>query len=152
MRFTAKRVVVSAVAAGAAVVAIGTTVLATAADPVAPEVAVATPAEAGHENEGKFTTGDYVLHVHELDDDGEGTDTAIGPHTTYYSKSLHGNGTWRPTVVEFSVGRDSDAPIVFGYPVPAPGRVVDCVASGTETAPQVHCETRRSPSSPLPGG
>ncbi len=142
MKFTAKRAVVSAVAAGAAVVAIGATVIATAADPVAPEVAVATPADAGHENEGKYTAGDYVLTVHELNDDGEGAGTAIGPRTTYYSKTLHGTGTWRPTVVKFSAGRDADGPIVFSYPVPAPGRVVDCVASGTEASPQVRCETK----------
>lgn len=144
MEFTAKRIVVSAVAAGAAVVAIGATVLATAADPVAPEVAGTTPADAGHENENKYTSGDYVLDVHELNDDGEGTSTAIGPRTTYYSKTLHGTGPSRPTVVKFSAGGDADGPIVFSYPVPAPGRIVDCVASGTEAAPQVRCETRPS--------
>ncbi|QKV73334.1 hypothetical protein [Amycolatopsis sp. Hca4] len=142
MEFTAKRVVIAAAVAGVAVVAVGATVMATAADPVSPEVTGATPADAGHPGEGKYTTGDYVLTVHELDDDGEGTSTAIGPHTTYYSKTLHGNGTRRHTVVKFSAGTDGDGPIVFSYPVPAPGRVADCVAAGTEAAPQVRCETR----------
>ncbi|MDX3193524.1 hypothetical protein PV458_34420 [Streptomyces sp. MN03-5084-2B] len=142
MKFTAKRVVVAGAVAGVAVVAVGATVIATAADPVSPEVTGAAPAEAGHENEGRYTTGDYVLNVHELDDDGDGTTTAIGPHTTYYSKTLHGSGNRQHTVVKFSAGPDADAPIVFSYPVPAPGRVVDCVAAGTEAAPQVRCETR----------
>ena len=142
MKFTAKRVVVTAAVAGAAVVAVGATVIATAADPVAPEISSTAPADAGHENEGKYTTGDYVLNVHELDDDGDGMTTAIGPHTTYYSKTLHGSGNRKATVVKFSAGPDSDGSIVFSYPVPAPGRVVDCVASGTEAAPQVRCETR----------
>lgn len=141
MKFTAKRVVVSAAVAGVAVVAVGATVIATAADPVSPEVTGSTPADAGHENEGKYTAGDYVLTVHELDDDGEGTSTAIGPHTTYYSKTLHGNGNRQHTVVKFSAGPDADGPIVFSYSVPAPGRAVGCVASGTEAAPQVRCET-----------
>ncbi|WP_372662136.1 hypothetical protein [Amycolatopsis kentuckyensis] len=140
----ARRVGVIAVAAGAAVVAIGATVIATAADPVAAEVVSATPAEAGHEGQGKYTAGDYVLTVHELDDDGEGMGTTIGPHTAYYSKVLQGTGSWRPTVVEFSAGRDRDAPTVFAYPVPGPGRGVDCVASGTEAAPRVRCETKVS--------
>ncbi|WP_086851515.1 hypothetical protein [Amycolatopsis kentuckyensis] len=142
MKFTAKRIVIAGAVAGAAVVAVGATVIATAADPVAPEVGSATPADAGHGNEGKYTTGDYVLNVHELDDDGNGMRTAIGPHTTYYSKTLHGSGNRTATVVKFSAGPDSDAPIVFSYPVPAPGRAVDCVASGTEAAPQVRCETK----------
>ncbi|MBE8518540.1 hypothetical protein ILP97_13660 [Amycolatopsis sp. H6(2020)] len=142
MKFTARRVVVSAAVAGVAVVAAGATVMATAADPVSPEVAGTTPADAGHENEGKYTTGDYVLNVHELDDDGDGMTTAIGPHTTYYSKSLHGTGHRQHTVVKFSAGADGDGPIVFSYPVPGPGRVVDCVASGTEASPQVRCETK----------
>ncbi len=142
MEFTAKRVGVAVVAAGAAAVAIGATVMAAAADPVAPEVVSATPADAGHENEGKYTAGEYVLNVHELDDDGQGTGTAIGPRTTSYSKTVHGTGSWTPTVVKFSAGRDGDGPIVFSYPVPAPGRTVDCVASGTEAAPQVRCETK----------
>ncbi|WP_410639120.1 hypothetical protein [Amycolatopsis sp. lyj-346] len=142
MKFTAKRVVVSAAVAGVAVVAVGATVIATAADPVSPEVTSSTPAEAGHGTEGKYTTGDYVLTVHELDDDGDGTSTAIGPHTTYYSKTLHGNGYRQHTVVKFSAGADAGAPIVFSYPVPAPGRVVDCVASGTDASPQVRCETK----------
>ncbi|WP_206784899.1 hypothetical protein [Amycolatopsis sp. MtRt-6] len=141
MKFTAKRVVVAAAAAGVAVVGAGATVIATAADPVSPEVAGATPADAGHETEGKYTTGNYVLNVHELDDDGEGVSTAIGPHTTYYSKTLHGSGNRQHTVVKFSAGSDADGPIFFSYPVPAPGRVVGCVASGTEAAPQVRCET-----------
>jgi len=142
VKFTAKRAVVSAAVAGVAVVAVGATVIATAADPVSPEVAGPPLAEAGHENEGKYTTGDYVLDVHELDDDGEGTSTAIGPHTTYYSKTLYGSGNRHHTVVKFSAGPDADGPIVFAYPVPAPGRVVDCVASGTEAAPQVRCATK----------
>ncbi|MFB9685019.1 hypothetical protein [Amycolatopsis plumensis] len=140
MKFTAKRIVVSGAVAGVAVVAAGATVIATAADPVSPEVVSAVPAEAGHENEGKYTTGDYVLDVHELDDDGEGLTTAIGPHTSYYSKTLHGTGNRQHTVVKFSAG--VDGPVFFAFPVPAPGRVVDCVASGTEAAPQVRCETR----------
>ncbi|MEV5714984.1 hypothetical protein AB0L41_13880 [Amycolatopsis mediterranei] len=142
MKFTAKRVVVSGVVAGVAVVAVGATVIATAADPVSPEVTGSASADAGHGDEGKYTTGDYVLTVHELDDEGEGTSTAIGPHTTYYSKTLHGSGNRSHTVVKFSAGADSDGPVVFSYPVPAPGRVVDCTASGTETAPQVRCETK----------
>ncbi|MDQ7805478.1 hypothetical protein Q5425_17155 [Amycolatopsis sp. A133] len=142
MKFTAKRVVVSGAVAAVAVVAVGATVLATAADPVSPEVTSTTPAEAGHENEGKYTAGDYVLNVHELNDDGEGISTAIGPHTTYYSKTLHRNGNRSHTVVKFSAGPDADGPIFFSYPVPAPGRVVGCVASGTEAAPQVRCETQ----------
>ncbi|WP_370963894.1 hypothetical protein [Amycolatopsis sp. cg9] len=142
MEFTAKRVAVAAVSAVAVAVAAGTTVLASAADPVAPEVVGATPAEAGHESEGKYTAGDYVLNVHELDDDGEGTGTAIGPRTTYYSKTLHGSGTRTPTVVRFSAGSERDGPIVFSYPVPGPGRGLDCVASGTEAAPLVRCETK----------
>ncbi|WIX98931.1 hypothetical protein QRX60_33400 [Amycolatopsis mongoliensis] len=144
MKVHTKRAGVIAVAAGAAVVAIGATVIATAADPVAPEVVGATPAEAGHENQGKYTAGDYVLTVHELNDDGEGMGTTIGPHTAYYSKTLHGTGSWTPTVIKFSAGRDSDAPTVFTYPVPGPGKGVDCVASGTEAAPQVRCETKVS--------
>src|SRR4051812_28377028 len=140
MDLRTRRAGVVAVAAG--VVAIGATVMATAADPVAPEVVSATPAEAGHENQGKYTSGHYVLNVHELDDDGEGMSTTIGPHTTYYSKTLHGNGSWTPTVVKFSVGRDGDAPTVFAYPVPGPGKGVDCAASGTEAAPLVRCETK----------
>jgi len=144
MELRTRRAGVIAVAAGAAVVAIGATVMATAADPVAPEVTSATPAEAGHENEGKYTAGDYVLNVHELNDDGEGMGTTIGPHTAYYSKTLHGTETWTPTVVKFSVGGDSDAPTVFAYPVPKPGMGVDCVASGTEAAPLVRCETKVS--------
>jgi hypothetical protein len=148
MKSRTKRFGVVAVAAGAAVVAVGATVIATAADPVAPEVISATPAETGHENQGKYTAGDYVLNVHELNDDGEGMGTTIGPHTAYYSKVLHGNGSWTPTVVKFSVGRDSDAPIVFAYPVPGPGRGVDCVASGTEAAPRVRCETKVSSRGP----
>lgn len=144
MQLRTRRAGVIAVAAGAAVVAIGATVMATAADPVAPEVTSATPAEAGHENQGKYTAGDYVLNVHELNDDGEGMGTTIGPHTAYYSKTLHGTETWTPTVVKFSVGGDSDAPIVFAYPVPGPGKGVDCVASGTEAAPLVRCETKVS--------
>ena len=144
MELRTKRAGVVAVAAGAAVVAIGATVMATAADPVAPEVVSATPAEAGHEHQGKYTAGDYVLTVHELNDDGEGTGTAIGPHTAYYSKTLHGTGSWAPTVLKFSVGRDGDAPTVFAYPVPKPGMGVDCVASGTEAAPLVRCETKVS--------
>ncbi|WP_439380819.1 hypothetical protein [Amycolatopsis lexingtonensis] len=142
MEFTAKRVAVAGVAAVAAAAAIGATVLASAADPVAPEVLSATPAEAGHENDGKYTAGDYVLNVHELDDDGEGTSTAIGPRTTYYSKTLHGNGSGAPAVVKFSAGSERDGQIVFSYPVPGPGRALDCVASGTEAAPVVHCETK----------
>ncbi|MGW3962614.1 hypothetical protein ACWED2_22540 [Amycolatopsis sp. NPDC005003] len=142
MEFTAKRVVVSVAVAGVAVVAAGATVIATAADPVSPEITGAAPAEAGHEDEGKYTTGDYVLNVHELDDDGDGLTTAIGPHTTYYSKTLHGKGNRHHTVVKFSAGTDGDGPIFFSYPVPAPGRVVDCVASGTEAAPHVRCETK----------
>ncbi|MGW5719972.1 hypothetical protein ACWEVP_27660 [Amycolatopsis sp. NPDC003865] len=142
MDFTARRIGGIAVAAGAAVVAAGATVIATAADPVAPEVVSATPAEAGREGQGKYTAGDYVLTVHELNDDGEGTDTAIGPHTAYYSKVLHGTGSWQPTVVKFSAGRERDAPTVFAYPVPGPGKGVDCVASGTEAAPRVRCETK----------
>ncbi|ADJ45092.1 hypothetical protein AMES_3267 [Amycolatopsis mediterranei S699] len=142
MKFTAKRVAVSGAVAGVAVVAVGATVIATAADPVSPEVVSAVPADAGHGDEGKYTTGDYVLNVHELDDDGDGITTAIGPHTMYYSKTLHGSGNRKATVVKFSAGPDSDASIVFSYPVPAPGRVVDCTASGTETAPQVRCETK----------
>ncbi len=142
MQFTAKRVVIAGVVAGVAVLAVGATVIATAADPVSPEVAGVTPADAGHENEGKYTTGDYVLTVHELDDDGEGVSIAIGPHTTYYSKTLHGSGNRPHTVVKFAAGADGDGPIVVSYPVPAPGRVVDCVASGTEAAPQVRCETK----------
>jgi hypothetical protein len=130
------------IAVAAAVVTVGATVMATAADPVAPEVVSATPAEAGHEGQGKYTSGDYVLNVRELDDDGEGTSTTIGPHTAYYSKSLHGNGSRTPTVVKFSVGRDSDAPTVFAYPVPGPRKGVDCVASGSEAAPLVRCETK----------
>ncbi|WP_410575318.1 hypothetical protein [Amycolatopsis sp. cmx-4-61] len=137
-----KRIVVAAAAAGVAVVGVGATMIATAADPVSPEVLGATPAEAGHGDEGKYTTGDYVLTVHELDDDGEGISTAIGPHTTYYSKTLHGTGTRKPAVLKFSAGADSGGPVVFAYPVPAPGRGVDCVASGTEAAPQVRCETK----------
>lgn len=144
MKVRSRRSGVIAVAAGAAVVAIGATVIATAADPVAPEVVSATPAEAGHENEGKYTAGDYVLTVRELDDDGEGMGTTIGPHTAYYSKTLHGNASWTPTVVKFSVGSDNDAPTVFAYPVPGPGKGVDCVASGTEAAPQIRCETKVS--------
>ncbi|WP_410616693.1 hypothetical protein [Amycolatopsis sp. lyj-109] len=142
MKFTAKRVVISGAVAGVAVVAVGATVIATAADPVAPEITSATPAEAGHGDEGKYTTGDYVLNVHELDDDGDGVKTAIGPHTTSYSKTLHSSGNRQHTVVKFSAGADADGPIFFSYPVPAPGRVVDCVASGTEAAPQVRCETK----------
>ncbi|MGW4063099.1 hypothetical protein ACWEGE_32780 [Amycolatopsis sp. NPDC004747] len=142
MKFTAKRVVVAVAVAGVAVVGVGTTVIATAADPVSPEITGAAPADAGHGDEGKYTTGDYVLTVHELDDDGEGVGTAIGPHTTYYSKTLHGNGNRRHTVVKFSAGPDGDGPIAFSYPVPAAGRAVDCVASGTEAAPQVRCETK----------
>ncbi|MCR6485099.1 hypothetical protein M8542_19915 [Amycolatopsis sp. OK19-0408] len=138
MEFTAKRLAVAAVAAGVAVVAIGATVLAAAADPVAPEVVSVTPAEAGHENQGKYTAGDYVLNVHEPAEDGDGITTAIGPHTTYYSKSRHGTG-----VLEFSVGSDDDPPVVFSYPAPAAGQGVDCVASGTEAAPRVWCETKR---------
>lgn len=145
MEFTVKRVGVTAVAAGAAVVAIGATVMATAADPVAPEVLSAVPAEAGHANEGKYTAGDYVLNVHELNGDDEGMGTTIGPNTTYYSKSLHGTGTWQPTVLKFSVGTDSDAPIVYSYPVPGAGRAVDCVASGTQAAPSIRCETKLNP-------
>ncbi|KDN17985.1 hypothetical protein [Amycolatopsis rifamycinica] len=144
MQFTAKRVVVSAAVAGVAVVAAGATVLATAADPVSPEVTGTTPAEAGHENEGKYSAGDFVLTVHELDDDGAGTSTAIGPHTVFYSKTLHGNGNRQHTVVKFSAGPDAGAPVFFSYPVPAPGRVVDCVAAGTEAAPRVRCETKPS--------
>lgn len=144
MELRTRRAGVIAVAAGAAVVAIGATVMATAADPVAPEVVSATPAEAGHETEGKYTTGDYVLNVHELNDDGEGMGTTIGPHTAYYSKTLHGTDSWTPTVVKFSVGRDGDAPTVFAYPVPGPGKGVDCVAAGTEAAPLVRCETKIS--------
>ncbi|MFJ9779594.1 hypothetical protein ACIRSS_08420 [Amycolatopsis sp. NPDC101161] len=144
MDFTARRIGVLSAAAGAAVVAIGATVLATAAGPVAPEVLSATPAEAGHEGQGKYTAGDYVLTVRELNDDGEGKGTTIGPHTAYYSKVLHGTGSWQPTVIKFSAGRDSDAPTVFTYPVPGPGKGVDCVASGTEAAPQVRCETKVS--------
>lgn len=142
MKLRTRRVGVIAVAAGAAVVAIGATVIATAADPVAPEITSATPAEAGHENQGKYTAGDYVLNVHELNDDGEGMGTTIGAHTVYFSKVLHGTGSWTPTVIKFSVGRDSDAPTVFTYPVPGAGKGVDCVASGTEAAPQVRCETK----------
>jgi hypothetical protein len=142
VKFTAKQVVVSVAVAGVAVVGVGATVIATAADPVAPEVVSAAPADTGHENEGKYTAGDYVLTVHELDEDGEGISTAIGPHTTYYSKTLHGSGNRQHAVVKFSAGSDADGPIVFSYPVPAPGRVVDCVASGTEAVPQVRCETR----------
>ncbi|WP_290061605.1 hypothetical protein [Amycolatopsis solani] len=142
MEFTAKRVWVAVAVAAGATVAIGATVLANAADPVAPEVVSATPAEAGHETEGKYTAGDYVLNVRERDDDGEGRVTAIGPRTTYYSKTLHGNGTGQPAVLEFSAGRDGDGPIVFRYPVPGPGQGVDCVASGTEAAPLVRCETK----------
>jgi hypothetical protein len=144
MRLRTRRAGVIAVAAGAAVVAIGATVMATAADPVAPEIVSATPAEAGHETEGKYTAGDYVLNVHELNDDGEGMGTTIGPHTAYYSKTLHGTGPWTPAVIKFSVGRDSDAPTVFAYPVPGPGKGVDCVASGTEAAPLVRCESKVS--------
>ena len=144
MKVRTRRAGVIAVAAGAAVVAIGATVIATAADPVAPEVISATPAEAGHEDQGKYTAGDYVLTVRELADDGEGMATAIGPHTAYYSKALHGTGSWTPTVVKFAAGRDSDAPTVFAYPVPGPGEGLDCVASGTEAAPSVRCETKVS--------
>ncbi|MGW5746057.1 hypothetical protein [Amycolatopsis sp. NPDC003861] len=142
MKFTAKRIVVSAAVAGVAVVGVGAGVIATAADPVSPEITGATPADAGHGDEGKYTTGDYVLNVHEVDDDGDGISTAIGPHTTYYSKTLHGTGNRPHTVVKFSAGADGDGPIFFSYPVPARGRVVDCVASGTEAAPQVQCETK----------
>lgn len=145
MKFTAKWVAPAAAVAGAAVVAVGATLLLTAEDPVAPEVTSATPAEAGHENEGKYTTGDYVLTVHELDDDGEGRTTAIGPHTAYYSETLHGAGA--PTVLRFSVGSDADAPVVFSYPVPPAGQGVDCVASGTEASPRVWCETKHAGSS-----
>ncbi|NBH06755.1 hypothetical protein [Amycolatopsis sp. SID8362] len=137
-----KRAGVAVVAAVAVAVGVGATVLATASDPVAPEVVSATPAEAGHENEGKYTTGDYVLNVHELDDDGDGTSTAIGPHTTYYSKTVHGTGTRTTTVVKFSAGSDRDAPVVFSYPAPGPGRAIDCVASGTGASPVVRCETK----------
>lgn len=143
MGFSRRKIGVAAVTGGAAVVAIGATVLAAnAADPVAPEVLSAIPAEAGHAGEGKYTAGDYVLDVHELDDDGEGRATAIGPHTAYWSKTLHGTGTWRPTVLKFSAGADSNGPVVFSYPVPAAGQGVDCVASGTEAAPVVRCETK----------
>ncbi|MEU0533345.1 hypothetical protein [Amycolatopsis tolypomycina] len=145
MKFTAKRVVVSVAVAGVAVVAVGATVIATAADPVSPEITSPAPAEAGHGDEGRYTTGDYVLNVHELDDDGDGVTTAIGPRTTYYSKTLHGTGNRRHTVVKFSAGPESDAPIVFSYPVPAAGRAVYCVATGTEAAPQVRCETTALP-------
>jgi len=143
MKFSRRKAGVAVVAGGAAVVAVGATVLAAnAADPVAPEVLSATPAEAGHAGEAKYTAGDYVLNVHELDDDSEGRGTAIGPHTVYWSKTLHGTGTWTPTVLKFSVGDDSSGPVVFSYPVPAAGQGVDCVASGTEAAPVIRCETK----------
>ncbi|GAB3147782.1 hypothetical protein [Amycolatopsis sp. NPDC004378] len=135
---------VVAVAAGAAVVAAGANVLAATADPVAPEVFSATPAEPGHANEGKYTAAGYRLHVHEVTGDGAGMGTSVEPHTAYYSENLHGDGAWRPKLLKFSVGRDTDGATVFTYPVPAPGRGVDCVASGTEQAPRVRCETKLS--------
>ncbi|WP_243794288.1 hypothetical protein [Saccharopolyspora gloriosae] len=54
---------------------------------------------------------------------------------------MHGTDSWKPTVVKFSVGEDPEAPTVFSYPVPEPGKGIDCVASGTEADPQVRCET-----------
>ena len=141
MQISAKRIALSSVVAGAAVMGLGRGVAAIASNQVSPEVASAHPAAAGHEGEGEYTAGDYRLHVHEVTDEGEGMGTTLEPGATYYSKTLHGNDSWRPTVVEFSVGADSGGPVVFRYPVPGPGGGVDCTASGTEAYPQVRCET-----------
>ncbi|MGW0891424.1 hypothetical protein [Saccharopolyspora sp. NPDC002578] len=136
MRFSTRKILFSGIAAGAAVVALGG-----AAAASGHQAADAPPVAPGHEGEGEYTAGNYWLQVRELTADGEGFGTAVAPGTTYYSKTLHGSDSWKPTVLKFSVGEAPEAPTVFSYPIPAEGLGVSCVASGTEAAPQVRCET-----------
>ncbi|MFD8493191.1 hypothetical protein [Amycolatopsis sp. NPDC059657] len=145
MKFTVKRGVIMGAAAGVTLLAIGGTALAVTAGPdVADQVVSTSSAEAGHEGQGKYTAGGYRLQVHELTADGEGMGTGVEPNTTYYSKLLQGTESWKPTVVRFSVGDDNDGPIVYSYPIPADGKGIDCVASGTEAAPVIKCVTLAS--------
>ncbi|MCA1192119.1 MULTISPECIES: hypothetical protein [unclassified Saccharopolyspora] len=141
MRINAKNVVVSGLVAGAVLVVGGGIAAAVNLEQVPSQVQNSHHAEPGHEGEGKYTAGDYRLHVRELTDDGEGFGTTVEPGTTYYSKTLHGSESWQPTVLKFSVGDEADGPIVFSYPIPEDGEGVDCVASGTEAEPTVECTT-----------
>ncbi|MEU6130704.1 hypothetical protein ABZ805_16150 [Saccharopolyspora sp. NPDC047091] len=141
MQFNAKKIVVSGVVAGAVLALGGGVAVAANQEQVSPEIPSSHAAEPGHEGEGKYTAGDYRLHVSELTDDGEGFGTTVEPGTTYYSKTLHGSESWQPTVLKFSVGAEADGPVVFSYPIPADGQGVDCVASGTEADPTVECVT-----------
>lgn len=145
MNFTIKRGVIAGTAAGLVLLAAAGTALAVNSGPgVADEVVSTSPAESGHEGQGKYTAGDYRLQVHELTDDGEGMGTGIDPHKTYYSKLLGGTANWKPAVVTFSVGDALDGPAVYSYPIPANGNGIDCVASGTEAEPVIKCVTLAS--------
>jgi hypothetical protein len=152
MALKIKRGAVIGAVAGAAVLAVGGTAvgIAQAASPAA-QAAVTMPAAApdsagaaAHpKTEAAITAGDYDVSVGLMNDKGEGLGTGVKAHTTYYFPTIHlDSDDFKSTIMTFKAGYTGDGPVVATYAIPAPGKFVDCTASGTAAAPHISCVTR----------
>jgi hypothetical protein len=152
MALNIKRGAVIGAITGAAVLAVGGVAvgIAQAASPAAGAAATmsaAAPGTAGaaarSKTEAAIITGDYDVSMGLMNDQGEGLGTGVKAHTTYYVPTIHLDFQgFKSTVMTFRVGYTGDGPVVATYTIPAPGKFVDCTASGTAASPHIQCVTR----------